>query len=89
MDTGFQSKKGEPAMKCFMCKGSLNDKQTTFMVDIENCIIIVKNVPSQVCSQCGETSYSNDVTKQLEGIINSLRSSITEIAVVNYAQKVA
>jgi len=76
-------------MKCFMCKGSLVDKATTFMVDIDKCIIIVKNVPSQVCSQCGEASYSNDVTKQLEEIVNSLRKSITEIAVVNYSDKAA
>ena len=71
-------------MKCFMCKGSLTDKLTTFMVDIDTCIIIVKNVPSQVCSQCGEASYNNEVAKKLERIINSLRKSITEIAVVNY-----
>jgi len=76
-------------MKCFMCKGSLIDKTTTFMVDIDKCIIIVKNVPSQVCGQCGETSYSNNVAKQLEGIVNSLRQSITEIAVVNYSDKAA
>ena len=76
-------------MKCFMCKGSLSDKLTTFMVDVDKCIIIVKNVPSQVCEQCGESSYSNDVAKQLERIVNSLRASITEIAVVNYADKVA
>ena len=76
-------------MKCFMCKGSMNDKQTTFMVDIGNCIVIIKNAPSQVCSQCGEASYSNDVTKQLEVIVDSLRLSITEIAVVNYVDKAA
>ena len=76
-------------MKCFMCKGSLYDKPTTFMADIDKCIIVIKNVPSQVCSQCGEASYVNDVAKQLEGIINSLRTSITEIAVVSYADKVA
>ena len=76
-------------MKCFMCKGSLTDKPTTFMVDIDRCIIIVKNVPSQVCTQCGETSYSNDVAKQLEKMVNSLRRSITEIAIVNYLDKVA
>jgi len=76
-------------MRCFVCKGYLNDDLTTFMVDIGNCIIIVKNVPSQVCGQCGEVSYSDDVAKQLEVIVNSLRSSITEIAVVNYTDKVA
>ncbi|MCL2421550.1 MAG: type II toxin-antitoxin system MqsA family antitoxin [Defluviitaleaceae bacterium] len=76
-------------MKCFMCKGSLSDKLTTFMVDIDECIIIVKNVPSQVCSQCGEVSYSNEVAKQLEKIVDSLRMSITEIAVTNYMDKAA
>lgn len=76
-------------MRCFMCKGQLIDKSTTFMVDVGNCIIIVKNVPSQVCSQCGEASYSDDVAKRIEGIVNSLRSSITEIAVVSYSDKVA
>jgi len=72
-----------------MCKGSLINKPTTFMVDVDNCIIIVKNVPSQVCSQCGEASYNDEVAKQLEKIVNSLRKSITEIAVVNYADNVA
>lgn len=76
-------------MLCFMCKGSLDDKMTTFMVDLGNCIVIVKNVPSQVCSQCGEVSYNNGVAKQLENIVNSMRTAITEIAVVNYANMVA
>jgi len=76
-------------MKCFMCKGRLTDKMTTFMVDVGNCIIIVKNVPSQVCNQCGETSYSHDIMVQLEKIVDSLRSTLTEIAIVNYQDKVA
>ena len=57
---------------------------TTFMVDLGNCIVIVRNVPSQVCTQCGETSYTDEVAEQLEHIVNSVRNSMTEIAVVNY-----
>jgi len=76
-------------MNCFMCKGQTNDDMTTFMVDIDSCIIIVKNVPSQVCGQCGEVSYSDNVARRLEGIVDSLRLSITEIAVVNYVENVA
>lgn len=76
-------------MKCLMCKGHLEDKLTTFMVDLDNCIIIVKNVPSQVCSQCGEVSYSDDVTKHLEKIVSTMRNVITEIAILNYADNVA
>jgi len=76
-------------MRCFMCKGHTEDKNTTFMVDLGNCIVIVKNVPSQVCSQCGEVSYSNEVAKQLENIVNVMRSSISEVSIVNYSDKVA
>jgi YgiT-type zinc finger domain-containing protein len=73
-----------------MCKGKLENKSTSFMADLENCIIIVKNVPSQVCSQCGEISYNNEVARQLEKIVNAVKSTvITEIAVVNYSEKVA
>ena len=75
-------------MNCFVCKGTIEDKLTTFMVDLDNCIVIVKNVPSNVCVQCGETSYGNDVARRLEKIVNDMRKAITEIAVVNYSDKV-
>lgn len=76
-------------MSCFMCKGDVECKNTTFMVELEKCIIIIKNVPSQVCKQCGEVSYSDDVAKQLEKLVNSVRNAITEITVINYTEKVA
>ncbi len=84
-------RKGEEiVMNCFMCKGKLENKNTTFMVELDNCIIIIiKNVPSQVCKQCGEISYSNEVAKQLEKLVNSVRNAITEITVINYTEKVA
>ena len=69
---------------CFMCKGELEEKLTTYMVDLESCIIIVKNVPSLVCKQCGETSYTDEVAQELERIVVSMRNSLTEIAVVNF-----
>lgn len=71
-------------MRCFMCKGNMEDKETTFMTEIEGTIIIVKNVPSQVCVQCGEISYSDAVASELEKIVSSLRNGMTEITVVNF-----
>lgn len=71
-------------MKCIMCKGDLEDKLTNFIADLGNCIIIVKDVPSQVCSQCGEVSYDHDVAIQLEKITNKLKDAMTEVAIVHY-----
>ena len=76
-------------MNCFMCKGKLEDKNTTFMVEMNQCIIIIKNVPSQVCKQCGEVSYSDEVAKKLEKLVHSVKDAITEITVINYTEKVA
>ena len=86
----LEYKKGaETEMNCLMCKGTLENKNTTFMVELDNCIIIIKNVPSQVCKQCGEVSYSNEVAKQLEKLVNKVKNSITEITVINYTEQVA
>ena len=52
-------------------------------------IVAFWNVPSQVCKQCGEVSYSDEVSKQLEKLVNSVRNAITEITVINYTEKVA
>ena len=72
-------------MSCFMCKGFCDDKLTTFLVDVESCIVIVKDVPSQVCAQCGETPYSDSVASQLETIVNSAQKAFSEIMVISYA----
>ena len=71
-------------MTCFMCKGEIISSTTTFMVDLGNCIIIVKNVPCFQCSQCGEISYSNEVAKRLEKIVDTLKNTVTEISVIDY-----
>lgn len=71
-------------MKCIMCRGNLEDKLTNFIADMGSCIIIVKDVPSQVCTQCGEVSYSHEVAVQLEKITNRMKDAMTEIAIVHY-----
>jgi YgiT-type zinc finger domain-containing protein len=77
-------------MICFMCKGAVEDKLAAFMTELGNCIVIVKNVPSQVCTQCGEISYSDEVARQLEKIVRSVTNTgATEIAVVSYFKQVA
>ena len=76
-------------MTCFYCKGDMTEATTTYMEDLGKCIVIVKNVPCNKCTQCGEISYSGTVVAQLEKIIAQLENALTEIAVVNYPTNVA
>ena len=71
-------------LNCFYCKGKLKNSFTTHVVKLNECIIIVKNVPCSECEQCGETYFDNDVAFQLEKIIKEMKSAITEVAIINY-----
>lgn len=76
-------------MNCFVCKGWMKEEKTAFMVEIDKQIIIVKNVPSRRCTQCGETTYADDVAHELERIVNELRKSPVEVSIVDYEAKPA
>jgi len=76
-------------MTCFFCKGNTEDKVKTHTVTLDNCVIIVKNVPSMVCKQCGEVYFSDYVLRNLETIIDRLESIIKEVAIVDYTDNVA
>jgi YgiT-type zinc finger domain-containing protein len=77
-------------MTCFMCKGTVRNGLSVFTANLGGCIVVVKNVPSGVCGQCGETSYSDDVTRRLEQIVRSVTQSVAaEVAVVSYSEKAA
>ena len=76
-------------MNCFMCKGNLEMKKVNYIVDLGNTIIIVKEVPAKVCTQCGEQFFEDNIAENIERIVNDLKKIATEIAVVNYMDKVA
>jgi YgiT-type zinc finger domain-containing protein len=74
---------------CFRCKGSVEPKVKTHAVTLDKCVIIVKNVPSYVCRQCGEVYFADEVMQKLEVIIDSLEDIIKEVAIVDYADNAA
>jgi YgiT-type zinc finger domain-containing protein len=82
-------------MKCFFCKADLEEKLTNVKMDIDGGIIIIKNVPSLVCTQCGEVSYTTAVMRKLQVLTASLTArseallSQPEITLLNYELKKA
>ena len=67
-----------------MCKGSIIQTKHTFIQEFDNCIIIIKNVPALVCSQCGEVYYSDEISDKLEEIVNRLQDIVKDIAIFEY-----
>jgi len=75
-------------MTCFFCKGQVEEKTASFMTEVDGRIVVIKNVPSQVCCQCGETSYSRAVALELEEMVKRT-SKAAELSVTSYSELAA
>lgn len=70
---------------CMFCKNkTYTESTTTHVVNYQNCIIIIRNVPCLECDQCGEKYYIDEVAEKLERLVNSAKQLMQEISVVDY-----
>jgi len=76
-------------MKCIYCKGSMKPDTTSDFTDLKTCIVVVRNVPCHKCVQCGELSFDFSVGERLEQIIENVKDSLMEVAVVQYSENAA
>ncbi len=74
---------------CVFCKGDLKPSITTYTVNINDSIIIIKNVPCEECQQCGEQYFSTNVTRNIENLVNQVKNALSEITIVDYNKQVA
>lgn len=51
------------------CEAKAETGYTTSATDLENCLLIVRNVPCYKCTECNEIIYTGDVIKRLEQIM--------------------
>ncbi len=76
-------------MNCFTCKGNMKEKKVNYVVDLEDRIIIIKEVPAKVCAKCGEQYFDDETAENIEKIVNQLKKLETEVSIVKYNKSVA
>ena len=70
---------------CMFCKNKTYiESTTTHVVNYHNSVIIIKNVPCLECEQCGEKYYTDDVAEKLEKIVETAKTLMQEISIVDY-----
>lgn len=71
-------------MECVICKNGTTCKgKVTVTLERNGSIIAIKNVPAQVCQNCGEYYLDADMTKE---VLNRAEQSVkkgVEIEVIN------
>lgn len=76
-------------MNCILCKANLTKGNVNHIVDLGEGIIIIKNVPANVCEQCGEYYVDTQIALKLEAIVEEVKKSRAEVLIINYAEMVA
>jgi YgiT-type zinc finger domain-containing protein len=76
-------------MNCALCKSNLSNGKVNHIVDLGERIIIVKNVPANVCKQCGEYYVDTETALKLESIVEEAKKNKAEIFIVKYNEMVA
>ena len=63
----------ESPNRCPLCGGGKKAGRTTFAVDLGFGVVVVRDVPASVCSQCGADWIEDSIASKLEEIVNDAR----------------
>jgi YgiT-type zinc finger domain-containing protein len=56
----------ENAMKCAICRNGMTAKgYTTVLLEKDDITLVFKNVPAQICTNCGEEYISSETNKAI------------------------
>ncbi len=70
--------------RCPLCDGEKKEGITTYSVDLGFGVVVVRDVPANVCSQCGEEWIKPEVAKGLEKIVSSARQTHSQLELLSF-----
>lgn len=74
-------------MKCTSCKsGTMEESKTTYFARLENCYVIIENVPCLKCAQCGDEVFRSSVAEKIDEILDDLEKIVSKISIIDYTK---
>ena len=68
--------------KCPICGGRKTKGTTVYSVDLDKCLVVVRNVAAEICEQCGEEWIDNETAQELEQITNEAFAKRHQVEIV-------
>ena len=73
-------------MTCLVCKtGFMDNGYVTVTLERDQSIIIIKNVPAEVCDSCGEYILTEEVSRQIMKQAEQAVKNHAEVEILQYA----
>ena len=68
-----------------MCSGPVEPGTTTFSIDLQSGVVVVRNVPAHICQQCGEEWLDDEQSVKLEKIVARAREENFQLEMISMA----
>ncbi|MEC4895397.1 MAG: type II toxin-antitoxin system MqsA family antitoxin [Oscillatoria sp. PMC 1051.18] len=73
-------------MQCVICKhGETQLGQVTVTLERDCSLVVLKQVPAEICANCGEYYLSESVTEEVLQIAEEAISKKVEVQILKYA----
>jgi YgiT-type zinc finger domain-containing protein len=72
--------------RCPLCGGRLEPGLATIPFILPGTVVLIKDVPAEICSSCNEPYTAGRVTDRIVYLLNQVRSLHTEISVIPYTE---
>ena len=74
-------------IKCATCGGKRKKGTTTFTAEFGSGIVVIRDVPAIVCTQCGEDWIADEIAERLEKIVTQAKKSGRQVEVSTFDKK--
>lgn len=76
---------GEPENdRCYFCGGQVKWELATLPFVFGSRVVIVKQVPAEVCRQCGEPMIASETAATVDGLLKQAQRSGFELSLLTY-----
>ncbi len=73
-------------MKCQLCKnGTTTNGRVTVTLERGNTVVVIKNVPAEICENCGEYYLDEETTYKILAKAENASLNNAEVEILQYA----
>ena len=71
--------------ECIFCKGTIEEREIEHVHQWEDRLYIFRNVPAEVCTQCGEVFFGPEALKSMDRVVRNNIESEEHVQVPVYS----
>ncbi|KAF5426249.1 hypothetical protein C5S39_15135 [Candidatus Methanophagaceae archaeon] len=68
-------------IRCYFCRGKVIEKRVGVDFRWGDELMVIEDVPAEVCQQCGEKYFSPEVYKTMENLVKTKEKTVRHIAI--------